>query len=109
MRSGADFTAAVRRGRRSAGSTLVLHLTSADDVVAPTRVGLVVSKAVGNSVVRHRVARRLRALCADRMSSWHPGELVVVRALPASGAASSDRLGRDLDAAAARLGLSVAA
>ena len=49
----------------------------------PTRVGFVVSKAVGNAVVRNRVKRRLRHLA----QSWIPASpfavLAVVRALPA--------------------------
>lgn len=68
-------------------------------------MGLIVSKAVGNAVVRNRVARRLRAVCAAEISTWEAGDLVVVRALPAAGAASSAALASDLHRAAARVGL----
>jgi ribonuclease P protein component len=71
------------------------------------RVGFVVSKAVGNSVVRHRVSRRLRHLMADRLGTLPPGCTLVVRALPASAEASSGELGADLDGALSRLKLAM--
>jgi ribonuclease P protein component len=61
------------------------------------RAGLVVSKAVGGSVVRHRVSRRLRHLLAPRLSTLPAGSLLVVRALPPSASASSAELAEDLD------------
>jgi ribonuclease P protein component len=69
-------------------------------------VGFVVSKAVGNSVVRHRVSRRLRHQMAERLGQLPVGAAVVVRALPPAATASSAELGKDLDAALRRLGLS---
>ncbi|MHA6801747.1 ribonuclease P protein component [Bounagaea algeriensis] len=66
---------------------------------APARVGFVVSKAVGNAVVRHRVTRRLRHLMRDRLPWLPAGTLVVVRALKPAAEASSAELGADLDAA----------
>lgn len=71
------------------------------------RVGFVVSKAVGNSVVRHRVTRRLRHLMADRLGTLPAGCTLVVRALPASAEASSGELGADLDGALSRLKLAM--
>jgi ribonuclease P protein component len=62
------------------------------------RAGLVVSKAVGGSVVRHRVSRRLRHLLAPRLGELPPGAMVVVRALPLAADATSAELGDDLDA-----------
>lgn len=65
----------------------------------PPRAGFVVSKAVGNAVVRHRVSRRLRHLVADRLDGLPAGAALVVRALPPAADASSAELGRDLDSA----------
>lgn len=48
----------------------------------PARCGIVTSKAVGGSVVRHRAARRIRAIVADLVADLPPGTDVVVRALP---------------------------
>jgi ribonuclease P protein component len=69
----------------------------------PVRVGLVVSRKVGNAVVRNRVSRRLRAVCSAHLDRWSAGDLVVVRALPASATATSTELGQDLDRALDRI------
>jgi ribonuclease P protein component len=108
LRRRADFTAAVRRGRRSGRRTLVVHLRdthphgTGESSPLP-RAGFVVSKAVGNAVIRHRVQRRLRHLVRERLAWLPPGSLVVVRALPGAGDADYDQLARDLDAALERL------
>lgn len=103
MRRSADFATAVRGGRRSARPTLVLHVRSRPSAPDPVRVGLVVSRRVGNAVVRNRVSRRLRAVCTARLERWADGDLVVVRALPASATATSAELGHDLDQAFDRI------
>jgi ribonuclease P protein component len=72
-----------------------LHCPVVDD--AP-RAGLVVSKAVGGAVVRHRVSRRLRHLLAPRLDALPAGAMLVVRALPPAAGATSVELGDDLDA-----------
>lgn len=62
------------------------------------RAGFVVSKAVGGSVVRHRVTRRLRHLVRPRLAGL-PADLgVVVRALPPAAGATSAELAVDLEA-----------
>jgi ribonuclease P protein component len=78
-------------------------MRSRPEVTEPFRIGLIVSRPVGNSVVRHRVARRLRAVSADRLARWDAGDLVVIRALPAAARASSQELGTDLDLALTRM------
>jgi ribonuclease P protein component len=103
MRRSADFAAAVRGGRRGARPTLVLHVRSRPLEADPVRVGLVVSRKVGNAVVRNRVSRRLRAVCSARLDRWSAGDLVVIRALPASATATSAELGQDLDRALDRM------
>jgi ribonuclease P protein component len=62
----------------------------------PPRVGFVVSKAVGNAVVRNRVKRRLRHLAREHVSSLPGSAVLVVRALPAAADAASAELGADL-------------
>jgi ribonuclease P protein component len=65
----------------------------------PARAGFVVSKAVGNAVVRNVVRRRLRHLVRERLPELPAGAALVVRALPAAAELSYARLGADLDAA----------
>ncbi|GGT68178.1 MULTISPECIES: ribonuclease P protein component [Streptomyces] len=110
LRRREDFATAVRRGRRAGRPLLVVHLSSGatdphapGESASPTRAGFVVSKAVGGSVVRNQVKRRLRHLVRERLSELPPGSLVVVRALPGAGDADHAQLARDLDAALQRL------
>ncbi|MGH3823692.1 MAG: ribonuclease P protein component [Pseudonocardiaceae bacterium] len=103
-----EFATAVRRGRRAAAGSVVVHLARlaapplADGTTGP-KVGFVVGRTVGGSVIRHRVQRRLRHLMRSRLAALPSGALVVVRALPAAADASSAALGDDLDAALRRL------
>ncbi|GAB3995247.1 hypothetical protein GCM10029992_12000 [Glycomyces albus] len=60
------------------------------------RAGFVVSKAVGNAVVRNRVKRRLRHAAAEQLASWPVGTDVVVRATPKSAGRDFTALRRDL-------------
>lgn len=100
----ADFLEVVRRGRRASRPLLTVHWSPPEPAVqAPARAGLVVSKAVGGSVVRSRVSRRLRHLLRDRLPRLPDGGRLVVRAAPAAAGADSTALGADLDAALARL------
>jgi ribonuclease P protein component len=120
LRRREEFSAAVRGGRRAGAGVLVVHLTTtagadhgAGRVVvsgeppgegtpaAPSRVGFVIPKAVGNAVTRNRVRRRLRHLMRDRLDNMTPGTDIVVRALPGAGSAAYPRLEADLDAALA--------
>ena len=67
------------------------------------RAGFVVGKAVGNSVVRHRVTRRLRAVVGAELHRLPATADLVVRARPEAAAAPSDVLRRDLAAGMSRL------
>ncbi len=76
--------------------------------VSAPLIGLVVGRTVGSSVVRHQVSRALRAQLSARLDQLPVNSLTVIRALPGAGGLPSARLGRDLDAALARLELSSA-
>ncbi|MGB3827699.1 MAG: ribonuclease P protein component [Ornithinimicrobium sp.] len=103
LRKPSDFTAVLRGGghggaRRAGAPRLVVHgrhMTTR--VGSPARVGFVVSGAVGNSVVRHRVTRRLRALMAKRIGQFPAGTDLVVRANPLAAHSDSASLRSDLD------------
>jgi ribonuclease P protein component len=67
----------------------VVHANRADlRADLPSRVGFVVSKAVGGAVVRNRVKRRLRAIMAGELATLPTGLDLVVRANPASADAT---------------------
>lgn len=100
LRSSADFSSVVSRGRRAGSPALVVHLLGPDPdhgTRAPARCGFVVNKAVGNAVTRNRVVRRLRPLVRNRLPDLPEGSLMVVRALPAAAGASSAELSTVLD------------
>jgi ribonuclease P protein component len=104
LRRREDFALVVRKGRRAGRPTLVVHyLAPAGATPQGSRAGFVVSKAVGNSVDRHRVVRRLRHLIRPRLDSLPDGAWIVVRALAPARVASSAELAVDLDAALGRL------
>ncbi|MFI2487240.1 ribonuclease P protein component [Promicromonospora kroppenstedtii] len=102
LRRSVDFERTVRRGTRAGRSTLVVHLLVPDESVSDPgsgtpQVGFVVSKAVGNSVQRNLVKRRLRAAAIGQLSVLPDSAWAVVRALPPSAGATYADLDRDLD------------
>jgi ribonuclease P protein component len=102
LRKSSDFTAAFRGGRRAGRGTLVVHLHIEEPAQAfEARAGFVVSKAVGNAVVRNKVRRRLRHLVRPRLGALPSGATLVVRALPPAASATFETLRADLDAALA--------
>ncbi len=114
--SSSDFTAVLRNGRRAGRPTLTVHYlpptlppTLAPDLApvarreAPARAGLVVSKAVGGSVVRHQVARRLRHALQVPVGTLPAGARLVVRAAPSAATATYPQLAQDLASALARV------
>ncbi|MFR9753333.1 ribonuclease P protein component [Nocardia sp. 004] len=123
----ADFSRTVRRGQRIGRRDLVVHVLvrEYDGVVGTNgrnqripqdalvhtggpRFGLIVSKAVGNAVIRHRVARRLRHICAQTVTELPPEADIVIRALPGAAAASSDDLSHQLHRALRKLAITAA-
>ncbi|MGY1694188.1 MULTISPECIES: ribonuclease P protein component [unclassified Geodermatophilus] len=123
LRRRPEFTAVVRSGRRAGRPTMVLHYLPVRPPVSPAggldvsgdaaaavgtaapgpRAGFVVGRAVGNSVVRHRVTRRLRAAVREELPRLPATADLVVRARPEAGTASWQTLRRDLAAGLDRL------
>ena len=102
VRRSAEFAATIRGGRRAGRGTVVVHLLIEEPAQASTaRAGFVVSKAVGNAVVRNKVRRRLRHLVRPLLADLPDGTLLVVRALPPAAGASFSTLGEDLASALA--------
>ncbi|TLM82562.1 ribonuclease P protein component [Pseudarthrobacter sp. NamE5] len=98
LRTAADFSTTVRSGVRNGRRNVVLY-TAAIAADEPSRIGFIVSKSVGNAVVRNLVKRRLREAGAASLREYGTGFAIVVRALPASASASWDQLLSDYNAA----------
>ena len=77
---------------------MVLYANSTDTRAGqPPRVGFVVSRAVGNAVVRNRTKRVLRALMSARVGRLPDGVDVVVRANADLPGSPTTVLAKDLD------------
>ncbi len=78
LKKNSDFQKVYRKGRSFANRSLVMYvLTTGED--RPSRIGMSVSKKVGNSVVRHRVKRLIREshrLNRDKIADGY--EIVVI-------------------------------
>lgn len=122
LRSTFLFGETVRRGRKKGSRTAVVYVyegqfegpgagrpSAAPVTAGGPRVGLVVSKAVGNAVTRHAVSRRLRHTAgrvlddAEMAGTLRPDLSIVLRALPAAATATSGELERDVRHALRRL------
>ena len=114
------ITDTIRRGGRARSGGLVVHLVSdhtgardnslgtRTDGSAP-RAAFAVSRAVGNSTVRHQVVRRIRAFLPPILDTLPAGSRMVIRALPEAAGESSAHLRRDLVKALGKLGVSAPA
>ncbi len=68
-----DFDAVYRQGRSVSTRFLVLYWFAREDDAAEPRLGLAVTKGVGNSVARNRLKRQLREAWRARLDRI-PGE-----------------------------------
>lgn len=102
MTRSADFGTTVKQGVRAAQPNLVVHARRDPAGTGGPQIGFVVTKAIGSAVERHRVSRQLRHLVRANLSDLGPGDRVVVRALPGSRSAKSQRLQQELSAALVR-------
>lgn len=98
----------IRRGQRARGGCVVIHAVISPTALnesgsEPARAAFAVGRAVGSSVERHRVTRRIRSVMPPILDCLPPGSRIVVRALPEAADASTDRLAKDISRALSRL------
>ena len=91
LKSHRDFVAVLKRRRRVSREDIVVHYLVHDDAVIDDstakrgrRVGLAVSKAVGNAVTRNAVKRRFRVPARKYESSLPESCDIVLRAKPSA-------------------------
>ena len=81
-----DFARATKSGIRVTTQHFVGYLyISPVTNNASAKCGLIISKAVGGSVKRHRVARKVRHAITPLIASLPTGSLLVIRALGQDG------------------------
>lgn len=99
VRDGRDYRRIRANGRRLRSQFLTAELAGSE---SRGRLGLVVSKQVGNAVVRNRVKRRVREWFRTQRQQL-PAQLdIVIVARPGSGETSARVLWGELDAIAAQ-------
>jgi ribonuclease P protein component len=81
-----DFARATKSGIRVTTQHFVGYLyISPVTNAASAKCGLIISKAVGGSVKRHRVARKVRHAITPLIPTLPTGSLLVIRALKQEG------------------------
>jgi len=107
LRARPCFLAVQHRGRRISGRNLVLYVLSRaeQDRKERARIGITVSKKVGNAVVRNRVKRWLRESYRRMAASAPGGTDLVVIARPAAALGSYQRTAEELSELVARVGM----
>ncbi len=97
LQSHRDFVAVLKRRRKVGGKDIIVHYLmrndhQSDDRTTYRRLGLAVSKSVGNAVTRNTVKRRFRVLAKVHEESLPPHCDIVVRAKPSAASASFSSL-----------------
>jgi ribonuclease P protein component len=106
LRRRPEFVAVQDHGRRKSGAALVvLALPPPSNGAAPcARFGLVVSRKVGNAVMRNRIKRQLREALRHLRALAKPADVVII-ARAAAASADGPSLRRELRGLLDRAGL----
>ena len=89
LKTNSEFGFVYRNGRSYANKYLVMYVMKND--LSLNRIGISVSKKVGNSVVRHRITRLIREGYRLNQAAFHTGyDIVVVARVGAKGKNCSD-------------------
>jgi ribonuclease P protein component len=104
LRRRAEYVRVTRARRSSAAAGLVLQICPRQPADGDARVGITVSRKVGNAVRRNRARRRLRAV-AEQVMPQHAqaGHDYVMIARQGTADRPFDKLMKDLETALKRL------
>ena len=85
IKSSSDFARVTKIGRRTTTNSLIGYLLieqSAEQFDSnQPKLGLIIGKSIGNSVVRNRIARQIRHAAKESFSSLNHGSLLVIRVM----------------------------
>ena len=79
LRSGAEFTRVTKTGHRASSNNLVMYAVLEENQTP--KIGFIVNRSVGGSVVRHLVTRKLRHDLASHINQLPKNTMLVVRVL----------------------------
>ncbi len=94
LKKNKDFTTVYRRGVSKANRQLVMYIYHNN--TDRNRIGISVSKKVGNSVVRHHLTRLIRESYRLNEEMFNSGLDIVVVAREASASANFDEIQKSL-------------
>ena len=94
LRSRSDFQRSRKDGKTYAGRYLVLSVLPDPDA-SPMRFGIILTKKVGNAVVRNHVRRRIRGLLSRYGGRIAPGHQLVIIARYTAPSATFEELEKD--------------
>ena len=103
VRKRADYLAIQGHGRRLAGTHYLVFARPRADGAAGWRLGITVSRKVGNAVARNKVKRWIRESCRRMQSQLPAGVDMVVVARPSAAGAGYGPTARELATLARRL------
>lgn len=90
-----DYRRIVRSGYRVTGRYTLAHAvlrTNAEKISHPPQFGFIITKAVGNAVVRNLIRRRLQGICYEQLRQGFNSADVVLRVFPQAATASYSEL-----------------
>lgn len=105
LHTGNQFKRVLDTGTRIAVGAVVISAAPLDDPSAPSRLGLTVSRRVGNAVVRNRVKRALRETFRLVWDDLLPGYDLVVIARQSAAKTDTRRMAEDFCRCVKRLEL----
>ena len=89
-----EFARVQRRGKRRVGDQLILLVLAGRD---RSRVGITITKATGNAVVRNRLRRRIKAVLDRQPLAGAPYRDYLFIARPGAGAAPFASIRADVE------------
>ena len=104
LRKASDFALA-SKGMRVSGENFLLYVATpsgSEHAGASVKVGLIVGKNVGGSVIRHRVSRQIRHAIAPHLEQFPSGTLLLFRAHPGAANSAEKNLGNEISALVAK-------
>jgi len=85
LRSSKDFARVTKTGQRVSTASLVVYLKKDSTPQPDPQIGLIVSKAIGGSVTRHRIARQLRHAARENITTIPHHSQIVIRVIKNDG------------------------
>ena len=104
LKKNKEFQAVYRRGNSLANRYLVMYTRKRDDE-GENRVGISVSKKVGNSVARNRAARLMRESCRQIRDTFNTGYDIIFIARNTINGRKCQEVLKSMKSAARRSGI----